>query len=86
MRVGRVFIRRPLIGFFFRRSSLTAARQRTGKPTLTMKTLAQRLSPQILFGLLCHLDEHIALREDREDLDRRAKRIYPKKANLGARV
>ena len=62
---------------------LTAARQRTGKPTLTMETLAERLDPQTLFGLLCHLKDHISLREGRAVPERRAKRIYPKKADPG---
>jgi hypothetical protein len=61
---------------------LTAARQRTGKPTLSMDTLAERLNPQTLHGLLSHLRNHIALREGREglaDLARRSVRTYPSK-------
>jgi hypothetical protein len=62
---------------------LHAARQRTGKPTLTMETLAERLDPQILHGLLSHLRNHIALREGRSDLDRRSARSYPAKPDPG---
>ena len=62
---------------------LHAARQRTGKPTLTMETLAERLDPQILHGLLSHLRNHIALREGRAALDRRAVRQYPSKPDPG---
>jgi len=58
---------------------LHAARQRTGKPTLTMETLAERLDPQTLHGLLSHLRNHISLREGRADLDRRSVRSYPAK-------
>lgn len=56
---------------------LAAARQRTGKPTLTMGTLAERLAPQTLCGLLAHLRNHIALREGRAISERRSKRFYP---------
>lgn len=62
---------------------LAAARQRTSKPNLTMATLAERLDPRTLHGLLSHLRNHIALREGRDDQDRRAKRIYPKKPDPG---
>lgn len=62
---------------------LHAARQRTGKSTLTMATLAERLDPQTLHGLLSHLRNHIALREDRADLDRRSARTYPSKPDPG---
>lgn len=58
---------------------LAAARQRTGKPSLTMATLAERLDPKTLHGLLSHLVNHIARREGREDSQRRGKRTYPKK-------
>lgn len=60
---------------------LHAARQRTSKPTLSMHTLAERLDPQTLHGLLSHLRNHIALREGRADLDRRSPRQYPSKTN-----
>lgn len=70
---------RPIeIGWF-----LHAARQRTGKFTLTMETLAGRLDPQTLHGLLSHLRNHIALREGRADLDRRSARSYPSKPDPG---
>jgi hypothetical protein len=59
---------------------IAAARQRTGKPTLTLETLAERLSPEILVGLLSHMRNHIAKREGRST-DRRAKRVYPPKAD-----
>lgn len=62
---------------------LAAARQRTNKPTLTMNTLAERLDPDTLHGLLSHLGNHIALREGRAKPERRGKRSYPKKANSG---
>ena len=62
---------------------LTAARQRTGKPTLTLATLAERLDPKTLHGLLSHLGNHIALREGRDVPHRRAKRVYPRKADPG---
>lgn len=62
---------------------LHAARQRTSKPTLTMDTLAERLDPQTLHGLLSHLRNHIALREGRADLDRRSVRTYPSKPDPG---
>lgn len=62
---------------------LAAARQRAQKPTLTMDTLAERLDPETLTGLLSHLRNHIAVREGRADPDRRAKRVYPKKADPG---
>jgi hypothetical protein len=62
---------------------LHAARQRTGKPGLTMETLAERLDPQTLHGLLSHLRNHIALREGRADLDRRSVRSYPAKPDPG---
>lgn len=62
---------------------LAAARQRTGKPTLTMETLAERLDPETLFGLLSHLKSHINLREGHADLDRRKPRRYPKPADPG---
>lgn len=58
---------------------LAAARQRTGKPTLTMDTLAERLDPRTLHGLLAHLRNHIALREGRAVPERRSKRVYPKR-------
>jgi hypothetical protein len=62
---------------------LTAARQRTGKPTLTMETLAERLDPKTLWGLLSHLVSHINLREGRDDPDRRKPRSYPKPSDPG---
>jgi len=62
---------------------LAAARQRTGKPTLTMATLAERLDPETLCGLLSHLRNHISLREGRSNPDLRAKRTYPKPADPG---
>lgn len=55
---------------------LAAARQRNGKPGLSLDNLAERLDPETLCGLLAHLRNHIALREGRAT-DRRAKRIYP---------
>lgn len=55
---------------------LAAARQRTSKSTLTWDTMAERISPSTLVGLLSHLRNHIARREGRES-DRRAKRSYP---------
>lgn len=58
---------------------LHAARQRTGKPSLTMDTLAERLTPETLFGLLSHLNSHINLREGRADLNSRSIRTYPAK-------
>jgi len=61
---------------------LSAARQRTGKPTLTLDTMADRLEPFVLVGLLSHLRNHIARREGRET-DRRKVRKYPRKANAG---
>ena len=61
---------------------LAAARQRTGKPTLILDTLAERLDPETLCGLLAHLKSHIATREGRAS-DRRAPRSYPKKADPG---
>ncbi|MFT3992547.1 MAG: hypothetical protein QM680_14205 [Luteolibacter sp.] len=61
---------------------VACARQRTRKPTLTMDTLAERLDPKTLKGLLSHLVNHIATREGRAT-DRRSKRQYPKKADPG---
>lgn len=62
---------------------LAMARQRTNKPTLTLATLADRLDPSTLHGLLSHLRNHIALREGRAVPDLRKKRVYPKKADPG---
>jgi hypothetical protein len=62
---------------------IAAARQRTGKPTLTMATLAERLDPKTLAGLRDHIISHINLRECRADPDRRTKRTYPKKPDPG---
>lgn len=62
---------------------LACARQRTAKPSLTMETLADRLDAVTLTGLLSHLRNHIALREGRADLDRRAKRTYRQKSDRG---
>jgi hypothetical protein len=62
---------------------LACARQRTGKPTLTMATLAERLDPVTLTGLLSHLRNHISRREGREDTTRRKPRLYPKPADPG---
>lgn len=62
---------------------LAAARQRTGKPSLSITTLAERLDPATLAGLLSHLRNHIALREGRACPERRAKRTYPKPADPG---
>jgi|GEM_PF-3630241 len=56
---------------------LAAARQRTRKPTLTMDTLAARLDPAVLTGLLAHLRNHISRREGREDAGRRSTRAIP---------
>ena len=55
---------------------LSAARQRTSKPSLTMDTLAERLDPQTLHGLLSHLRNHISRREGREVPELRSKRKY----------
>ena len=63
---------------------INAARQRTGKPTLTMDTLAERLDPATLHGLLSHLRNHIATREGRAVPERRAKRVYPPKPDPGS--
>jgi len=62
---------------------LETARQRTGKPTLTLATLAERLDPGTLHGLLAHLRNHIARREGRDDADKRKPRRYPKPADPG---
>lgn len=62
---------------------IAAARQRTGKPTLGMDTLAERLDPGTLIGLLAHLRNHISRREGREDEIRRKVRQYPKKPDPG---
>lgn len=62
---------------------LAAARQRSGKATLTWDTMAERLDPGTLVGLLSHLRNHIARREGRES-DRRTKRSYPSKPDLGS--
>jgi len=62
---------------------IAAARQRTGKPSLSIATLAERLDPPTLHGLLSHLVNHIALREGRADLTRRTPRGYPKKPDPG---
>jgi hypothetical protein len=58
---------------------IAAARQRTAKPTLTMDTLADRLTPTALVGLLAHLRSHIARREGRAADHLRKPRTYPKK-------
>ncbi len=58
---------------------LAAARQRTSKPSLTMDTLAARLDPDVLVGLLSHLRNHISRREGRENPAMRSPRRYPKK-------
>ena len=62
---------------------LAAARQRSGKATLTWDTMAERLDPVTLVGLLSHLRNHIARREGRES-DRRIKRSYPPKSDPGS--
>lgn len=62
---------------------LTAARQRSSKPSLTMATLAERLDPETLCGLLSHLKSHINKREGRADEEKRKPRRYPKKADPG---
>lgn len=62
---------------------LTAARQRTGKPTLILDTLAERLDPETLCGLLAHLRNHISEREGRADHGKRSERVYPKKPDPG---
>ncbi len=62
---------------------LHAARQRTRKPSLTMETLAERLDPQTLLGLLSHLRNHISRREGREVPELRSKRNYPAKPDSG---
>lgn len=56
---------------------LTAARQRTGKPHLTIDTLAERLDPSTLTGLLAHLHTHIARREG-HPITAKSPRSYPK--------
>jgi len=61
---------------------IACARQRTGKATLTLDTMAERLDPFTLVGLLSHLRNHIARREGRET-DRRAARKYPCKPDAG---
>lgn len=63
---------------------IAAARQRTAKPTLGMDTLAERLDPVTLTGLLAHLRNHISRREVREDETRRKIRTYPKKPDAGS--
>ena len=62
---------------------IACARQRTGKATLTLDTMAVRLDPATLVGLLSHLRNHIARREGRETA-RRAARKYPSKPDAGA--
>lgn len=62
---------------------IAAARQRTGKPTLTMATFAERLDPKTLHGLLSHLRNHIAVREGRAVPERRKERVYPEPADPG---
>lgn len=62
---------------------IAAARQRTGKATLTTATLAERLDPRTLHGLLAHLRNHIALREGRAVPERRKKRVSPKRSDPG---
>lgn len=62
---------------------LSAARARTGKPTLTMETLAERLDPKTLLGLLSHLRNHISQREGRANQALRTPRIYPPTSNPG---
>jgi hypothetical protein len=62
---------------------IAAARQRTGKPTLTLETLAERLDAQTLQGLHAHLVSHINKREGRAIPSRRAARIYPEPADSG---
>lgn len=62
---------------------LAAARQRTAKPTLAIDTLAARLDPATLHGLLSHLKNHISTREGRAIPALRTKRIYPKKPDPG---
>jgi hypothetical protein len=62
---------------------ISAARQRSGKPTLTVATLAERLDPKTLHGLLAHLRNHIALREGRAVPELRGKRSYPKRPDPG---
>lgn len=61
---------------------ISAARQRTRKPSLTMDTLAS-LDRKTLFGLLSHLKSHINKREGRDDQDRRSPRHYPRKQDPG---
>lgn len=63
---------------------VAAARQRTGKPTLTMGTMAERLDPVIIVGLLSHLRNHIARRECRDEPTLRSPRRYPTKPDPGA--
>lgn len=62
---------------------IAAARQRTGKPTLILDTMAERLDPETLHGLLSHLRNHIAKREGRAIPHLRAPRKYPKPAAPG---
>ncbi|MFT3992033.1 MAG: hypothetical protein QM680_11545 [Luteolibacter sp.] len=68
--------------FVLQHDVIAVAAQRTRKPTLTMDTLAERLDPKTLKGLLSHLVNHIATRGGRAT-DRRSKRQYPKKADPG---
>lgn len=55
---------------------LAAARQRTGKPSLNMDSLAERLDAPALTGLLAHLRNHIATREGRDEPKQRSARTY----------
>lgn len=62
---------------------IAAATQRTGKPSLVMDDLAARLDNATLIGLLSHLRNWIAVRENRQDETLRAGRRYPKKPDAG---
>lgn len=62
---------------------LAAARQRTGKPSLTLETMADRLDPKTLSGILAHVRNHISKREGRSDDAKRQPRTYFKKADIG---
>lgn len=62
---------------------LAAAQQRTGKPSLTMDTMAARLDNRTLVGLLSHVRNWISRNEGREDIVLRSERRYPKKPDPG---
>lgn len=62
---------------------VSAARQRTGKPTLRLDEFATRLDTTTLHGLRCHLRNYIAEREGRDDPGRRSHRSHPPKPDPG---